>query len=112
MYYFRDLHRCEVRVDELFPGKKVDFRRKPFQLHEGCRRTEAPASCSTSLGRATRPRSPSPISGLVPEFECYSTCSDGWRTYVNVSLKNLIPTGEGSPNKGEATTESEQSLSR
>jgi hypothetical protein len=48
--------------------------------------------------------------GLVPEYECYNACSDGWRTYINGSLHDLITTGRGRPNVGEALTESELSL--
>jgi hypothetical protein len=50
--------------------------------------------------------------GLIPEFECYNACSDGWATYVNGSLKNLITTGKGQPNVGHAITDSEQEFAR
>ena len=50
--------------------------------------------------------------GLVPRFECYEACTDGWRTYINGSLKDLITTGRGRPNTGVAITGSEQTLSR
>jgi hypothetical protein len=33
--------------------------------------------------------------GLVPEFECYDSCSSGWGFFVNGSLQRLITTGEG-----------------
>ena len=49
--------------------------------------------------------------GLVPEYECYSVCSDGWTTYVGGSLRALITTGKGNPNVGTAITASEQALS-
>jgi len=35
--------------------------------------------------------------GLVPEVECYASCSTGWRHYVNRSLHSLITTGAGLP---------------
>jgi hypothetical protein len=35
--------------------------------------------------------------GLVPDYECYSFCSDAWGTYIRGSLKSLIATGKGSP---------------
>jgi hypothetical protein len=49
--------------------------------------------------------------GLVPDYECYNVCKDGWDTYIN-SLRDLITTGKGQPNIGEAKTDSEQALVR
>jgi hypothetical protein len=33
--------------------------------------------------------------GLVPEFECFDSCSSAWGFYINGSLRRLITTGEG-----------------
>ncbi|PSL33727.1 ATPase [Dyadobacter jiangsuensis] len=35
--------------------------------------------------------------GLVPQFSCFAGCSKGWTGYVQISLKNLITTGVGTP---------------
>jgi hypothetical protein len=37
--------------------------------------------------------------GLVPEHECFDTCSNAWGFYVNDSLRRLITTGRGEPNE-------------
>jgi len=37
--------------------------------------------------------------GLVPEYECYDICSNAWATYINGSLRRLITTGVGRPNR-------------
>lgn len=50
--------------------------------------------------------------GLVTEYECYDASSDGWSTYVNESLRNLIATGKGDPNLGDPMTATEQKLVR
>src|SRR3546814_93196 len=47
--------------------------------------------------------------GLVPGYECYDVCHDGWTTYV-ASLRDLVATGTGQPYAGEARTASEQAL--
>ena len=39
--------------------------------------------------------------GLVPEYQCYGACSNAWGSYINNSLRSLITTGEGHPNKKE-----------
>lgn len=48
--------------------------------------------------------------GLVPHFECFEACFDGWKNYINGNLKDLTVTGRGTPNKGEAMTKSEKNL--
>jgi hypothetical protein len=51
--------------------------------------------------------------GLVPEWECYDACGQGWRYYIGESLRELIQTGVGQPNdEGTARTEFERSLRR
>jgi hypothetical protein len=39
--------------------------------------------------------------GLVPDYECFNICSEGWANYIDGSLKNLITTGKGQPNPKE-----------
>ena len=39
--------------------------------------------------------------GLVPEHECFDTCSNAWGFYINDSLRRLIATGKGEPNERE-----------
>jgi len=38
---------------------------------------------------------------MVPEYECFTICSNAWGSYINGSLKKLIATGKGSPNPKE-----------
>ena len=35
--------------------------------------------------------------GLVPAFECYKDCSNGWSVLVNGNLRKLITTGKDQP---------------
>lgn len=39
--------------------------------------------------------------GLVPRSECYGACSKGWGFYVGESLRSLITTGTGRPDRRE-----------
>ena len=39
--------------------------------------------------------------GLAHQVECFKACSDAWGFYVTGSLRNLIATGTGEPNKKE-----------
>jgi hypothetical protein len=113
-YHFQDLHRCEVRVDELVPGKKVawTFVESHFSFTKDAEEWKGTRIVFDIAQKGDKTELTFTHVGLVPEFECYGACSDGWRTYINGSLKDLITTGRGNPNKGEAITESEQTLSR
>jgi hypothetical protein len=37
--------------------------------------------------------------GLVLDYQCFDKCSSAWGFYINDSLKSLITTGKGDPNK-------------
>jgi hypothetical protein len=37
--------------------------------------------------------------GLLSSLECYNICTDAWQGYIQGSLKRLIETGKGSPDK-------------
>jgi hypothetical protein len=39
--------------------------------------------------------------GLVPDLECYDVCENAWTGYLHNSLKNLVTSGKGQPNKKE-----------
>jgi hypothetical protein len=112
-YHYQDLHRCTLKIAEFVPGKKVVWHvlQNYFSFVED--KTEwtgtdivfeiVPQGSKTEL-RFTH-------IGLVPAYECYTACSDGWGTYISGSLRNLLTTGKGQPNAGEAITASERALS-
>jgi len=35
--------------------------------------------------------------GLVPQYECYGSCSNAWGTLINGNLRKLITTSKGQP---------------
>ncbi|HTO32022.1 MAG TPA: SRPBCC domain-containing protein [Pararhizobium sp.] len=111
-YRFHDIHRCEIQVTELVPGRKVawlvldnDF--NFTQDKSEWKGTEMIFDISrkdnlTEVRLTHR--------GLVPEYECYDACSNGWTTYVNGSLRDLIVTGTGQPNVGQPMNDTERAL--
>lgn len=113
LYGYRDVHRAEIRVTELVPGKRVAWHIVKNNFSFTRDKSEwtgtdivfdiEPVAGGTRL-RFTH-------IGLVPEFECFEVCSNGWGTYVVGSLKALITTGKGNPNEGEPRNESEERLS-
>jgi hypothetical protein len=102
-YHYQDSHRCKMRIVEFTPNEKVvwlclenyfDF----IQDQAEWVGTKISFEISTE-GDQTRVRFSH--LGLVPDYECYDNCSNAWGYFINASLKDLITTGTGSPNKAE-----------
>jgi Activator of Hsp90 ATPase homolog 1-like protein len=95
-YRYEDLHRSVQRVTELVPGKKVVWHVDDADISFVQDQAEwtgtdivfdiAQKDGKTEL-RFTHV-------GLVPQIECYSSCSDAWGYYVNSSLRNYIAKSE------------------
>lgn len=113
-YHHKDIHRCTFKITEFVPGKKVVWHVLQNYFPFVQDKTEWTGTDIVfeidKKGDKTEVRFTHV--GLVPQFECFNVCSDGWSTYIQGSLRNLIATGQGQPNVGEAITESEKALSR
>jgi hypothetical protein len=112
-YHYRDIHRCILKITELVPGKKVVWRVLHNEFNFIKDKTEWTGT--DLVFEIARKGDKTEVQfahiGLVPQYECYTTCTDGWRTYINGSLRKLITTGKGQPNVGEAITAGERALS-
>jgi hypothetical protein len=102
-YHYKDMHRCTMRVTEAIPGKKMVWLvlDNYFSFTEDQTEwngTHVVFEISTAGGE-TQVRFTH--EGLVPEYECFGVCSNAWGSYINGSLKSLITTGKGHPNKRE-----------
>ncbi len=106
-----DLHRCDIEVTQMVPGARIVWTVLANHFSFTRDKTEwtgteivfeiAAAGDGTRVGFTHV--------GLVPDYECYNVCTDGWQTYV-ASLRDLIATGQGRPYGGEARTQSEATL--
>jgi uncharacterized protein YndB with AHSA1/START domain len=111
-YRYKNVHLCTLQIVELVLEKQVTWlvRDNYFSFTED--KTEWKGTKIqfeiTPTDKGTEVRFTH--KGLVPAYECYSACSDGWSTYIKGSLRSLILTGRGQPNVGEAATESERAL--
>jgi hypothetical protein len=102
-YRYKDLHRSTQKITEFVRAKKVVWHVADAELNFVKDRNEwngtdivfeiARKGGKTEL-RFTHV-------GLVPAFECYGGCSGAWGFYVGDSLRSLITTGKGAPNKEE-----------
>ena len=111
-YHFQDIHRCKLKIAELVPGKKVVWRVLDNYFNFTKDKTEWTGTDVifdiSKKGDKTEVRFTH--QGLVPEYECYDACREGWSTYINSSLLDLIVTGKGQPNVGQPMTGSERAL--
>ena len=111
-YHFQDIHRCKLKITELVRGKKVVWRVLDNYFSFTKDETEWKGTNTVfdvfKMGDKTEIRFTH--EGLVPEYECYDACSQGWGTYINNSLRDLITTGKGQPNMGQPVTDFEREL--
>lgn len=112
-YHYEDMHRCTIKVVELVPDEKVVWlvMENYFKFTEDeteWTNTKVVFDISRS-GDKTHVRLTH--LGLVPTYECYEICKDGWTNYIQNSLQRLITTGKGLPNAtGKPRTKSEKKL--
>jgi hypothetical protein len=100
-FQYKDLHRSTQTITEFEPGKRVVWRVSASRIGFVKDTTEwedtaivfdiAKKNGKTEL-RFTHV-------GLVPTIECYGECSGAWSFYVQDSLRGLVTTGEGQPER-------------
>lgn len=98
-YRYQDIHYSKQKIAELVPGKRVVWHVSDAYLSF----SDDPAEWTgTELsfdlarkGEQTEVRFTH--LGLVPESDCFDSCSSAWGFYINDSLRRLITTGEGQP---------------
>jgi Activator of Hsp90 ATPase homolog 1-like protein len=96
-YRYEDVHYSKQKITELVPGKKVVWLVSDARLNFAKDKTEWKGTEITfeisKKGNQTEIRFTHV--GLVPQFECFDSCSDAWGSYINGSLRKLITTGKG-----------------
>ena len=98
-YRYKDVHYSKQTVTEFIPGEKVVWHVSDSQLNFVKDKSEwdgtdivfeiAEKEGKTEV-RFTHV-------GLVPEYECYDSCSNAWGSLVNNNLRKLITTGKQQP---------------
>ncbi|RZJ28954.1 MAG: SRPBCC domain-containing protein [Flavobacterium sp.] len=96
-YRMRDMHFSRQQIVELQPNKRIVWLVTDSKLSFTDAKNEwtgtkiifeiSEARDKTEL-RFTH-------AGLVPEFECYGGCSNGWEMLIHKSLFSLLTTGKG-----------------
>jgi uncharacterized protein YndB with AHSA1/START domain len=101
------VHRSHIRLTEVVPGHKIVWHVLDNYLdfvadHTEWTDTEIHFEIVERDG-ATELRFTH--IGLVPAYECFDACTNGWAFYIQQSLKDLITTGEGKPSELPAEVE-------
>ena len=103
-YHYQDIHRGTFKVTELVPGKKVVW--QTLQNYFSFVKDSTEWTGTTIVFEIAEIAGGTELRfthvGLRPTEECYDVCHDSWRFYVGASLRTLIASGKGEPNKGEA----------
>jgi Activator of Hsp90 ATPase homolog 1-like protein len=98
-YRYQDVHRSKQKITEFIAGKKVVWHVLDSQLSFVKHKSEWTGTDivfeisekeDTTEVRFTHV-------GLVPEYECYGSCSNAWSALVGRNLRNLIMTGKAQP---------------
>ena len=108
-YHFEDIHRCQLKLMEVAADKKVvwlvlDNYFKPgiFNSTDSFTNDKSEWTGTKISFEISKKDNQTQIRfthlGLVPEYECFDSCSSGWTHYIRQSLLGLITTGKGQPN--------------
>ena len=102
-YRNEDVHWSKQRITELVSGKRVVW--QVLDSYLSFVKDTAEWNGSKVVFDIARKGSKTELRfthvGLVPEHECFDTCSNAWGFYINDSLRRLIATGKGEPNERE-----------
>jgi hypothetical protein len=96
-FRYEDLHRSTQRVVEVIPEKRIVW--LVTEAHLGFAESPAEWKGTRVVFDISKKGSKTELrfthEGLVPSFECFDACHEGWTFYVEGSLRKLITTGRG-----------------
>lgn len=105
-YRYQEVHRCTMKTTELVPGKKIAWH--VLDNYFDFTKDESEWEGTDIIFEISKKNDKTEIrfthQGLVPEYECFDICSNAWGSYINGSLRSLITTGKGKPNRKEKTS--------
>ena len=103
LYRYKDVHFSKMKIVEMIPNEKIVWFVKDnyFNFTEDKTEWKGTKIVFEISKKGNKTHLQFTHHGLVPEYECYDACREGWSNYINKSLFNLITTGQGEPNPKE-----------
>jgi len=99
-YRYLDVHRCKMKLTEVIPNQKIVW--QVLDNYFSFTKDSSEWTGTKIIFDISRQDNKTQLrfthQGLVPGYECYNACSDGWSQYIRHSLLSLITTGKGQPN--------------
>ncbi len=98
-YRYKDVHRSTQRITDFIRGKRIVWRVMDSSLTfvkdtSEWTETEIVFDISEAHGKTELRFT---HRGLVPQYECYKSCSNAWGLLISGNLRQLIATGERQP---------------
>ena len=95
-YRYKDFHLSKQRIVEVIPGKKVVWLVTESQINyaEDKREWTGTKISFDILEQGNKTQLRFTHLGLVPEIECFDSCSNSWSQLIQQGLFNLITTGK------------------
>jgi len=108
IYHYKDIHSCRIKLIEVVPEKRVVWLVLENDFNFTTDKTEwVNTKVIFDISRqGDKTQIHFTHEGLVPAYECYDACVNGWTRFLQGSLVELISTGKGQPNPKEAVPQS------
>jgi hypothetical protein len=98
-YRYEDVHRSKQKITEFVPGKKIVW--QVLDSHLSFVKDKSEWNDTDIVFDISKEQGKTEVRfthlGLVPQYECYASCSNAWGTLINGNLRKLITTGKGQP---------------
>lgn len=96
-YRYKEFHLSKQRIVEMIPDQKVVWLVTESQINyaEDTNEWTGTKVIFEIFEEGNKSRLRFTHQGLVPEIECFDSCSNSWSRIIQQSLFNLITTGKG-----------------
>ena len=95
-YEYKPYHYSKQKITELIPGKKVVWlvTESHISFVEDKNEWTGTKIIFEIQKKGDKTEVRFTHAGLVPDIECYGSCSNAWGSYISGSLRNLIAKGK------------------
>jgi hypothetical protein len=100
-YRYQDIHYSKQKIVQLDPNRKVVWQVIDSYIQFVENKTEWTGTNIIFEVKKVGDKTELKFNhkGLVPTLACYKECAQAWKFYIRDSLRKLIITGKGRPNK-------------